>query len=197
MIELTPTQERIIEAAGRCFQRTGVQRATIGEIALEAGLSRKTVNRLFGDRQSLIGSILKHRFREVLEATRDRILQYSSFEESIVEGHIYSMHWLDADEIFQELVAGEETHGVDLILMGDPEVNALFHSVWLPVFLKARHDGVIVSSLPDNRLVEGYKNTVSMLALRTDFDDKDRRRFLIDFLLPSMIGLKPVRSKAR
>jgi AcrR family transcriptional regulator len=45
--------ERILDAAGRCFASRGVFRASIGEIAREAGCSRPTIYRYFSDRDAL------------------------------------------------------------------------------------------------------------------------------------------------
>ena len=45
--------ERILDAAGRCFSRTGVTATSIGDIAREAGCSRPTIYRYFDDRDTL------------------------------------------------------------------------------------------------------------------------------------------------
>jgi AcrR family transcriptional regulator len=45
--------ERILDAAGRCFAVVGVMRASMEDIAREAGCSRPTVYRYFEDRDAL------------------------------------------------------------------------------------------------------------------------------------------------
>jgi AcrR family transcriptional regulator len=185
----TPTQQRIVDAALRCFHRAGVQGATIEDIAQEAALSRKTVYRLFGHRQALIMAILRQRFHEVLAALRRQLPLYASFAEAVVEGHLFAIRQLEIDPTFQDLIASESSHGVNPILMADPEIDALVRDAWLPLFRRARAAGEIRSALSDERLIAGGARMAAMLTLTRDVDEEGRRRFLQDFFVPAVVGL--------
>lgn len=68
------TSERILEAAERCMNRYGVA-ASMGDVASEAGLSRGSVYRHFGDRDALVQAVLTRaadRFLATVAAEVDR-----------------------------------------------------------------------------------------------------------------------------
>jgi AcrR family transcriptional regulator len=68
------TPERILEAAERCMNRYGFA-ASMGDVASEAGLSRGSVYRHFGDRDALVQAVLARaadRFLATVAAEVDR-----------------------------------------------------------------------------------------------------------------------------
>jgi AcrR family transcriptional regulator len=56
--EATDTAARILEAAERCMGRRGL-RVSINDVAIEAGLSRRTVYHHFPNRDALVGAVLR------------------------------------------------------------------------------------------------------------------------------------------
>lgn len=65
------TTERILDAAERCLERFGLRRASMADIAAQAGLSRGALYLHFADRQSLIDAVLERaaiRFVDSAEA---------------------------------------------------------------------------------------------------------------------------------
>ena len=48
----------ILDAAERCFERRGVRRTTVDDVAAEAGVSRVTVYRQVGNRDELVRAVL-------------------------------------------------------------------------------------------------------------------------------------------
>jgi AcrR family transcriptional regulator len=68
------TPDRILEAAERCMNRYG-SGVSMGDVATEAGLSRGSVYRYFGDRDALVQAVLARtadRFVEAVAAEVDR-----------------------------------------------------------------------------------------------------------------------------
>ena len=55
--DLRGTRHEIVDAAVRCFERYGPQRTSMRDIAEEAGISRRTLYRVFDDRSALIEEI--------------------------------------------------------------------------------------------------------------------------------------------
>ena len=53
------TEDRILDAAEACLQRMGLRRASMGDVAAEAGLSRGSVYRYFPDRESLVDAVIE------------------------------------------------------------------------------------------------------------------------------------------
>jgi AcrR family transcriptional regulator len=54
------TAERIVLSALRVFLRQGVKRSTLADVAFEAGVTRITVYRYFGDKAGVIGAVCRH-----------------------------------------------------------------------------------------------------------------------------------------
>jgi AcrR family transcriptional regulator len=54
------TNERIVFAALAAFLKQGVKRSTLTDVAYEAGVTRVTVYRYFGDKQGLVEAVCRH-----------------------------------------------------------------------------------------------------------------------------------------
>lgn len=66
------TAERIILSALKIFLQQGVRRSSLTEIAFEAGVTRITVYRYFGEKQGLVEAVCRHVaciFRRVAEGS--------------------------------------------------------------------------------------------------------------------------------
>lgn len=57
-----PTSERLLEAAGRVFARTGIKAATTRELAKEAGVNEVTLFRIFQNKAGLLAAVLERAF---------------------------------------------------------------------------------------------------------------------------------------
>ncbi len=80
---------KILKAAEAMFLRYGVVKTTMDDIAKEAGVSRPTVYRYFGDRDSLIIALIETRSRRLFDKARDYLRERSTFAEQIVDGLIF------------------------------------------------------------------------------------------------------------
>ncbi|MGI5218574.1 TetR/AcrR family transcriptional regulator [Nocardia sp. CA-290969] len=61
------TEERILDAARRQFERLGVKKTTIGDVAREAGVDRGTVYRRIGSRDDLVRAVSAREVRTLLD----------------------------------------------------------------------------------------------------------------------------------
>jgi AcrR family transcriptional regulator len=66
-------RQEIFEAATACFQRLGLRRTTMDDVAEAAGVSRKTVYNYFENKNSLISEVIEREGRRVALEARDRI----------------------------------------------------------------------------------------------------------------------------
>lgn len=51
-------REQLLDAVERCFERFGVEKTTLGDVAAECGVSRQTVYRYFRDRDALFNGVV-------------------------------------------------------------------------------------------------------------------------------------------
>jgi AcrR family transcriptional regulator len=78
-------RERLLDAAVRCIERSGIPGANVAAVAAEAGVSRPTVYRYFEDQQSLLDATLVHAARELTERLGARLRELREPAEMAVE----------------------------------------------------------------------------------------------------------------
>jgi AcrR family transcriptional regulator len=75
----------IIDAAEECFQRNGVRRTTVEDVAVAAGVSRVTVYRQIGGRGDLVRLVLLRTVDRHLERLTPRLMEKADLGEALVE----------------------------------------------------------------------------------------------------------------
>ena len=185
-------KDHIADAAVRCFKQFGPQRTSMADIAEAAGISRMTLYRAFEDRPTLVEYILDRILTDLAEEPRARIQSFKTLEEALVEGSIVSLNVGRGDELFTTIVLKDTNHSVEqYMLRGSPKMLEGMLATWAPVFAKARAQGTIRTDLDDTRLVELIISVHSLLFMRDDQTDDERRQFLRDFLVPAITGKIP------
>jgi AcrR family transcriptional regulator len=66
-------EEKILSASTSCFERFGMRRATMEDIAQSAGVSRKTVYRYFATKNELIAAVIEREALDVVESALTRL----------------------------------------------------------------------------------------------------------------------------
>jgi TetR/AcrR family transcriptional repressor of mexCD-oprJ operon len=131
------TQAAILEAAARVLARRG-EAATIGEVAVEAGIGRATVYRYFKTREQLVSALWEAALAEVDERLAAAGLEQVPFEEGVARtvrsiatvGERYEL--LLRERSYQELERGREVLGA--------RISALFE--------RGREEGALREDLP-------------------------------------------------
>ncbi len=81
-------REQILESAKVCYQRQGVHKTTVEDVAKQAKVSRTTVYRYFTNRDELLtGVVLEHSF-ELLEKVQLELDGITNFGEFLVEAMV-------------------------------------------------------------------------------------------------------------
>lgn len=180
-------RNEVCEAALRCFERYGPQRTSMADIAEEAGISRKTLYRIFDDRPALIEYILQQRMRALGGKMRKKLSRIEGFEKAIVEGSVYSMRISREDKLFNEIIKRDTNHRIELFLFGPrDEIKAEIIELWSRVIQIGREQGLVRPELSDERVVELLANVHALLLIRDDYGEKEQRAFLTDFVLPAL-----------
>ena len=186
------TKDHIADAAERCFRQYGPQRTSMADIAEAASMSRMTVYRAFADRASLVDYILDRILLNLAKEPRAKIQSFDNLEDALVEGSIISLNVGRGDDLFTTIVTKDTNHSVEQYMFrGSPKVREGMEQTWGPVFEKARAKKAIRTDLNDARLVELIISVHSLLFMRDDYSDDDRRQFLRDFLVPAITGKLP------
>lgn len=85
-------RDRLIDAAEVCFERFGVAKTTLEDIATEAGVSRATVYRYFeGGRDEVVLGVVLRETRQFLKSLERRISREDALGDAVVEGVVYTV----------------------------------------------------------------------------------------------------------
>src|SRR3954451_23692641 len=105
-----PLEDRVIDAALRCFARWGVAKTTLDDVAREAGCSRATVYRFFpGGKDALVGTVACAEVAAFVDAIRRRLdaARNGSLEDLLVAGMAEAGRQFSTHAALQFLLAHE------------------------------------------------------------------------------------------
>lgn len=180
------SKQIIIDAAARCFEQYGPQRTSMDDIAEAAGISRKTLYRVFDDRPKLIQAILQSRFAKIAKKTQNRIAKASCFEEALLEGSVTAVSAARNDKLANDIIHKATDHTLDQFLIrGDERTYKTMLDIWLTAINEGRQEGVIKPNLSDDRIIEIIASIHALLVMRDDPPEK-QRAFLKDVMLPAI-----------
>ena len=183
-------REQILVAAERVIQRYGMSKTTMDDIGKEAGVSRPTVYRYFGDRDTLLGALIERRSRMLFERARRYILTFDTFAEQLIEGLVYLVDHGRRDPIVKILVRPEHM-GVAVPIVSASNLAAeLTAEMWEPILTRAIRRGEIPSDLDLPAVAEWLALLQFALVGRLKFanaDDPDHRMLLKSFVLPAFL----------
>lgn len=181
---------QILKAAESMFQRYGVVKTTMDDIAKEAGVSRPTVYRYFGDRDTLITALIEARSRRLFDKARSYLRERDTFAEQVVDGLVFLVERGRQDSIVR-LIVSPEHMDLATALVGSTGLAArLTQEMWAPLLDEARERGEIRDGLTDEEICEWIALVQLILVGRMDFSsegDPENRRMLTNFLLPSIV----------
>ncbi|MGX6511011.1 TetR/AcrR family transcriptional regulator [Rhodococcus sp. SJ-2] len=181
---------QILKAAESMFQRYGVLKTTMDDIAKEAGVSRPTVYRYFGDRDTLITALIEARSRRLFDKARGYLRERETVAEQIVDGLVFLVERGRQDPIVR-LIVSPEHMDLATALVGSTGLAArLTQEMWAPLLDEARERDEIREGLTDEEICEWIALVELILVGRMDFStegDPENRRMLANFLVPSIV----------
>ena len=177
----------IIAAAAKCFEQYGPQRTSMDDIAEAAGISRKTLYRVFEDRPKLIQAILQWRWAKIAKKIQTRIAKATCFEESLLEGSVIAVTGARNDKLVNDIVHKATDHTLEqFLLRGNERIYKANQDIWLTAIEEGRREGVVKQNLSDDRIIEIIASMHALLLMRDDSPAK-QRAFLKDVLLPAIL----------
>jgi AcrR family transcriptional regulator len=136
----------LLRAAEACFDRYGVAKTTMEDVAKAAGVSRWTIYKHFDDRESLILGVLLPRGRQTIARTHDHIRRYKTFADQLVEGQTFLLIESVNDEIGRMLLDPQYSDLADRIGSSDALVE-LAVGLWEPLIAEAQERGEVAPDL--------------------------------------------------
>lgn len=182
-------QTHFIDAAEICFERYGVMKTTMEDIAKMAGVSRPTVYRHFADRDSLILAVVMRRARSLISKAQAVIRRHERFEDRLVEGLLFLVKTGRQDPFVRILVSPEHLDMAQQILGATDAVVDLTQEMWGPILDEAAERGELAPGLDEREIARWITHVELILVGRFDLatDDDEIRRMLRTFLVPAFL----------
>ncbi|AZG47670.1 TetR/AcrR family transcriptional regulator [Gordonia insulae] len=188
--DVDEARKQIMVAAERVFQRYGVAKTTMDDIGREAGVSRPTVYRYFGDRDTLISALIERRARMLFVKARKFLLDQETFADQLVEGLIFLVDRGRKDPLVRILVSPEHMQMAEPLVGSSGLAARLTAEMWEPVIDRAVERGEVRPDLDKQKMAEWIALVQFILVGRLDFDRPDdpvHREMLRDFVLPAFL----------
>ena len=182
-------RSRLITAAETCFDRYGIAKTTMDDVARAAGVSRATLYRYFADREALIVASIVLRAHANIPRAHARMAKFPTFAEKLVEGLIHNIRRGQNDPVVQLLVGGQPAL-VARVLGGRDVAHALTFELWEPILTAAQAIGEMRADL-DLREASAWLARVTLTMVAQDeserLDTKALRRELQTFVVPAFM----------
>jgi AcrR family transcriptional regulator len=188
--DTTSARTRLLDAAEGCFKRYGVVKTTVEDVASAAKVSRATVYRYFRDRDELILGVLLREAGRFLNRLAYQIDREPSFDRAVVNGVLFTVDAVRADENLALLFAPEAV-GITTSVAGASEALFRLTAQFLrPFFERAREAGELRPNVDlDDAAEWTLRAVLSLLTVQgpTVRRPVDQRRFLATFLVPALV----------
>lgn len=182
------TRRHIVAAARLAFDRLGLRRATMDDIAEAAGVSRKTVYNYYANKPKLIGEVIANESLQVALTAQGQLDLSAPAEDLLVEANMVWLVTARENRWVRLLLAPEVLELSAQTLEQSERIRMVTRRFWLPILEPMQAAG---------RLRAEVDETVDWLALqhfvmlsRPSFfagDDERARRLLRTFLVPAVL----------
>jgi AcrR family transcriptional regulator len=185
------TRIHLLDVAEKCFERHGIGRTTMEDIAAEARVSRPTLYRYFGDRESLITAISQRRAAKFAGRMRAVLARYDTFEERLVEGMLHLGRVGQKDQFFSSLITPETVGAANQILMAPAAAIDFASEVWGPVLDEAEAAGQLRAGI-DRQLAYQWLTSINILLIgwidNAGSVKAGHRELLREFFTPAFVA---------
>ena len=187
-----------MDGAEACFEKYGIGKTTMDDIAKMAGVSRPTVYRHFNDRDTLILAVVMRRSRQLIDRAQKYIRKYKTFEQQLVEGLLFMVDKGRKDPFVGLLVTPAHMDLVNQILVSSTAAVDLAYEMWEPILIEARERGDLRDDL-DFRAIATWITYLTLLLIgRGDIEpDIDAQRELLRTFVTPAFAPVPAAAPAR
>ncbi|HXW34093.1 MAG TPA: TetR/AcrR family transcriptional regulator [Acidimicrobiales bacterium] len=190
-VEVTPIQERILDAAERCAGRYGLRRFSMSDVAAQAGVSRGSVYLHFGDRAGLVDALLERVAAGFVSASRDSVCRRRTLAAQVGEAAVF-IHRHMGDRGLTLALPGEEESLIAVLLTAQAErLVEQWIEFWQPLLQEGAQRGELRPDLDHRRAGEWIVRMLISFAVMpsacVDLDDDSQiRAFVRDHLVPGL-----------
>jgi AcrR family transcriptional regulator len=181
-------KDRILNAAISSIEKYGLERTTMEEIAAEAGVVRKTVYLIFGNRKALFDAVLLRKIGSNIAKVKQHVDSFDTLAEALVNGCTHHISLIRKDNVFFQTLRSAHDIELDRYLLGaDSPVIDMTIDIWRDALDKARERGELRANLTDAEIASWLLCVTSFLLVRNDLSERGQNDMLEKFLLPALL----------
>lgn len=185
------TVETVLAAAAACFQRFGVAKTTIDDIATQSGLSKATIYRYVpGGREGIVVTVLIRAAEARLIELVPEIEHLPSFATQLVTALPQTVELIRSDEQLTYLFSADLLGSPEKAHRAIPPMLAAVERFLSPFLERARLDGELRTDLSDGRIAEWIVRIMhSFVTFDSDTGGvrEQVESLTRDFLVPSLL----------
>jgi AcrR family transcriptional regulator len=181
--------ERVLAAADGCFQRFGIAKTTMEDVARAASISRATLYRYFADRESLLTESVRRRARLNMKTARTYFSRRTTIEDKIAGGITRNVRQGKRDPLVRLLVSPEEMALAARLLERSGLASELTRELWHPVLREAQANGEIAADVDIAELCDWIAHLEIMFISQADDTPEGLawvRRMVEHFVVPAI-----------
>lgn len=188
--EQTAVQQRLLDAAEKCFAQLGLTKTTMEDVAQSAGMSRATVYRYFKNRDGLLLGVVEREAKRTAVDLRKRLAGISDPGEYIIEGIVQSLVEIPKRPALSMLFGPEAVGLTSRLVLSSGRLAEIGLSLLIPVIEPARAKGVLNDQIDFHVMIEWiFRILSSYLTVPSSFanSEDEMRELLRSMLLPALI----------
>ena len=184
-------RRRLLDAAEVCYERRGVSRTTVDDIAKEASVHRTTVYRYFATRDDVLAFVLLRETAGVIDSAEQALLRDGPFGDRLLDtldgavGAVEQSRWL-------RVLFSPESLTMTVSVAASGVFRDRIRDVLRPHVEAAKADGELREQLDPDAVADWLVRVAQMLLmehLTTQPDEArpDRRALLRDFVIAGIL----------
>ncbi|MGV9668761.1 TetR/AcrR family transcriptional regulator [Nocardia niigatensis] len=184
---------RILDAANDQFQRLGIHRSTMEDVARQAGVSRITVYRRFATKEELVEQVILRELGLYFTRFLVDIAAAPNVGERVVRGFVSSLGALRGNPMIHALITAEPDRSISTLIGDSSRATAIVREFVASQLLSEQRAGNVATELRVELVAEMMvRICASFLAIPSqvvDLDNDDEladvaRQFLVPMLDP-------------
>jgi AcrR family transcriptional regulator len=184
----------IREAAKICYQRVGIEKTGMEDIAREAGIARSTLYRYYPRHEELLLAVVTDYMQAMNQQLQKKLTRYQSPADKIVEGLILAIRAIPEHPLLSRVFVRDEGGMLRRSLWNSPALVELGVNLMGTVLQEARERGQLQQAVASEVLVEWvYRILLSFISLPSNWikTDKALRTTLRALLIPVLLTEPP------
>jgi AcrR family transcriptional regulator len=184
-------RERILDAASRCFDRIGVPKTTVVDVAREAKITRTTLYRYFESREAIVVGVMLRETRYFREQLLEALSGIDDVGEFIVEGILFCLREAPKRPLHIYLSGGEASNLMGRLFLSSEQLFEVGIELLQPLFEPAQEQGLLRDGIELSTLLE-WASRITLSYLTTPSsriaDEEEMRKLLQRLLLPAVMA---------